>query len=261
MTTPPNLPEIPPSPPEPVPPSSENPPWTLWDVAILGAVTLAVLGILLFMAVGVARHYSPGVSAELLLKSAKVIIPAQVAGYVLVLLCMVALVRVRGLRFWKGIGWFWPDKWYLPLALGLALSISIQLLSVLLPIPKQLPIEEMFSDTLGVYLLAIFGVTVAPLMEELFFRGLLYPALARRVGIVASVIVTSLLFTSVHASQLARAWAPLLLLFTVALALTITRVRTRSVASSFLVHVGYNFGLFTALFIATSGFRNLENMR
>jgi membrane protease YdiL (CAAX protease family) len=141
---------------------------------------------------------------------------------------------------------------------GAALSVFVQLASVFLPIPKQLPIEEYFRQTHAVYMLAVFGITLAPLMEELFFRGFLYPVLVRHAGAVAAVLLTTALFTSIHAPQLARAWAPLLLLFLVGLILTLVRARTGSVAASFLVHVGYNFGLFAALWIATDHFQHLD---
>ena len=40
-------------------------------------------------------------------------------------------------------------------------------------------------------MLAGFGVLVAPLVEELFFRGFIYPALARWTGAAPSVIITA----------------------------------------------------------------------
>jgi hypothetical protein len=110
-------------------------------------------------------------------------------------------------------------------------------------------------------MLAAFGVTLAPLMEELFFRGFLYPVLARRIGVPTAVAITALSFALIHASQLAHAWGPLLLLFFVGLALTIARVRTGSVATSFLMHVGYNGTLFTAMYLASDHFRNLERLK
>jgi uncharacterized protein len=54
----------------------------------------------------------------------------------------------------------------------------VQLLSNFLPIPKELPIDKFFTHPLGVWLIAIFGVTVAPAFEELAFRGFLLPSLA-----------------------------------------------------------------------------------
>jgi hypothetical protein len=54
----------------------------------------------------------------------------------------------------------------------------VQGLSNFLPIPKELPIDKLFTQSVGVWLIAIFGVTVAPAFEELAFRGFLLPSLA-----------------------------------------------------------------------------------
>ncbi len=62
--------------------------------------------------------------------------------------------------------------------IGVATSVVVQFLSNFLPIPKELPIDKFFTHRLGVWLIAIFGVTVAPAFEELAFRGFLLPSLA-----------------------------------------------------------------------------------
>jgi len=62
--------------------------------------------------------------------------------------------------------------------IGVATSVVVQLLSNFLPIPKELPIDKFFTHPVGVWLIAIFGVTVAPAFEELAFRGFLLPSLA-----------------------------------------------------------------------------------
>src|SRR5260370_21036720 len=102
------------------------------------------------------------------------------------------------------------------------------------------------------------GMMVAPFIEELFCRGFLSPALARRLGVAAAVILTSAVFTLIHGSQLSFAWAPMLMLLVVGLALGLVRARTKSLAPSGLVHIGYNTTLFVMLFICTRGFTHLE---
>jgi membrane protease YdiL (CAAX protease family) len=67
---------------------------------------------------------------------------------------------------------------WLLVGIGVATSVVVQLLSNILPIPKELPIDKFFTHPLGVWLIAIFGVTVAPAFEELAFRGFLLPSFA-----------------------------------------------------------------------------------
>ena len=64
----------------------------------------------------------------------------------------------------------------------------------------------------------------------------------------------------VHGQQLAQSWSPLLVLFVVGVVLTLARAATKSVASSFLIHLGYNFTLFGGLYFVTDHFRHMERM-
>jgi len=125
-------------------------------------------------------------------------------------------------------------------------------------IPDSLPITEYFKDRPSALLLAAFGILVAPLMEELLFRGFLYPALARWTGSFISIVVTASAFTLLHGAQLGYSWAPLLLIFIVGVALTVTRVVTRSVATCVIVHMTYNFALLFQTYIVTHGFRQMQ---
>jgi len=190
-----------------------------------------------------------------------VTVAAQLLAYMLVLAFMVAVVkRVPGRDFWREMRWRWPEHWAAYLVGGFALSIGLQAFAHLLPMPKELPMDRFFRTPAEAWALSIFGTAVAPLMEELFFRGFLYPVLARRLGTIAAVIVTAASFGLIHAPQLGHAWGPVLIIFLVGLTLTIARAVTKAVAPGFLIHVAYNTTLSIALFIATDGFRHLERL-
>ena len=245
--------------PPPAPVLAENPPWSLWEVfsiALLAFGSGQIFG-LIGAYLAVKKFHVPLAGLE---RNPKLAIPAEFFGYVLTLAFMVAILRSRGLPFWRTVRWRWTGRSIRYLASGFLLALAVGFASALLPIPKQLPIEKYFTDTVGAWLLAIFGVTVAPLMEELFFRGFLYPALVRPLGVGWSVALTSFAFALVHSSQLASAWAPLLLLFGVGLVLTATRVKTGSVLPGFFLHAAYNLTLFVQLFLDTEHFRNFEKL-
>src|SRR4029079_1629314 len=123
---------------------------------------------------------------------------------------------------------------------------------------KQLPIDEYFKTRSAAFAMLAFGVLVAPLVEELLFRGMLYPALNRALGVTAALVLTSLAFALLHAGQLALSWAPLLSLFLVGFALTLGRARFQSVAASTLVPMAYNATLFAIVSIQTGGFRHMD---
>ena len=137
------------------------------------------------------------------------------------------------------------------------LTVLIDVLGRFLPMPKTSPFDEFFSRPRDAYLIAIFAVTVGPLMEELFFRGFFYPVLARRISVTWAVLLTAVPFGLLHYFQY-RSWGAVLLVTLVGVVLGTVRALTKSVAASFLVHVGYNGTLMSLAAVQTDGFRHME---
>lgn len=231
-------------------------------------IIVASVGSLIFcLTVGTIAIYvarSPRtLDARELAANAFFVIPIQVVAYLLVIGFMGFIVWVRHDQpLARAIQWNTPSQRVALAALGTGgvLGLCSEIASTLLQrwTPKSLPIEQFFRDPASGYLLAGFGVLVAPVVEELFFRGFLYPAVARWTGSVSSILITAAGFAALHGAQLAYAWAPLLVLFGIGAALTIIRVRTGSVATCVIVHMGYNLSLFILLYVLTGGFHHME---
>lgn len=254
-------PEPPPFTPTPADPG-ENPPWSLLDVVQIAV--LAIVSVLIFTIISAfvaQRFIYPKLSFVDVVKIPLVTIVAQLLDYILVLGFMVMTVkRAPERRFWRDVRWNWPKTWSTYLLIGVVLSIGLQGFAHLLPMPKELPIDRFFQTPQEAWILSIFGITLAPLMEELFFRGFLYPVLARWLGVGTAIVLTALGFGLLHAPQLGRAWGPVLVIFIVGLVLTIARAVTKSVAPGFLMHVAYNATISIFIFVATGGFRHLEKL-
>jgi membrane protease YdiL (CAAX protease family) len=244
------------------PPLIENPPWSEWHVLQIAALTIAAIVSFLFAVTYAAHQWLyPKVPAVEVAKHPLVTVVAQLLAYLLVLVFMVAVVkRRRSQPFWQAIQWNWPRSWPAYLLGGVVLALGLQGVAHMLPMPKELPIDRFFQTPSEAWALSLFGISLAPLLEELFFRGFLYPVLARRLGIVIAVILTALSFGLIHAPQLGRAWAPVLVVFMIGLALTITRAVTKSVAAGLLMHIAYNGTISTLLFVGSDGFRHLERL-
>lgn len=194
-------------------------------------------------------------------KVPELVLLAQLLAYIVVLAVMYRLVEMRAGRFWQPLRWNWPVRHRSSFLLsGGLLFFVLSGLGRLLPIPKNLPIDRFFETARQAAIMSIFAVTVAPLMEELFFRGFLYPVLARRLGMFGGILFTSLAFALLHGDQLKYSWAAVLIIFLVGVALTTVRAVTKSVAASFLLHVGYNGALSLLMLIGTGGFRHLERL-
>jgi len=226
-----------------------------------------VLFIALFLADSFALLIANSVSgisrgdARALASDPRVAVPAQGAAYLATVWFIVRVIRRhRRSRFLQAIHWRFPAEWLKFLLGGIILAILIQALSMKLPIPKQMPIDQYFQSTSGAWMMAGFGTLVAPFCEELFFRGLLFPIVLRRLGMFAAVVFTAGLFALIHASQLAHAWAAMTMLFVVGVVLTMVRTRAHSLAASVLVHTGYNLALFALLYVGTAGFHDFKRL-
>jgi len=240
-------------------------------VDVLLVAVMAIVAFFVFGGIGVGifmytHHlHGPDTKAmeDALTKNAFFAVSTQLVTYLAIVAFMVFLVRTRHrMSLSRAIQWNLPGRRLAINALlaGAALAVVSDIGEVVFHrwIPDSLPITEYFKDRPSALLLGSFAILVAPLIEELLFRGFLYPALARWTGPFISIVVTASAFAMLHGAQLGYSWAPLLLIFIVGVTLTVTRVVTRSVATGVIVHMTYNFVLLLQTYIVTHGFRQMQ---
>lgn len=246
----------------PLVPAKRDPAWGYPELALFVvsfALALLVCGVLGF---SIARTLTifRGLSQAQITTSPLFFIPVQLCAYLLTFVVARFTVMAKsGDGFWKAIRWDLPpaEECFRFVIVGVVLALAVQVLSAFLPFPKALPMHEYFRELRFAYMMAAFGLVVAPIAEEIFFRGLLFPVLARTAGQVVAVLVTGATFSFMHRTQLAWAWGPLLVLFGVGVVLTVVRSRANSVAASWITHVAYNGTLFALLYSFSDGFRSL----
>ena len=93
----------------------------------------------------------------------------------------------------------WFVKWDRPLISVVFLGALINYL-VPIEVDPQ-PITEIIlkaETSWEIFIPFLVTAIFAPISEELYFRGLLYPALRRRIGVKWGIIVTSLIFGGLH---------------------------------------------------------------
>lgn len=104
--------------------------------------------------------------------------------------------------------------------------------------PEQSPYNQMPQEKLRIIsLLAIF---VAPVVEEIFFRGFMQPALIKSIGIFGGIFATALIFGLSHAQYLDYNVA-LVAVTVIGLVLGMTRYYTGSVMPGMVAHLLNNF--------------------
>jgi membrane protease YdiL (CAAX protease family) len=178
---------------------------------------------------------------------------APVLGYIY------ALVTVKyQLPFWKAFnsGKLTGRRLLRFVAGGIVLALVAEHMPTLVPDKDMFPLQELFSSTAAAYALAVFAVVVAPFMEELIFRGVLFNVFERQVGLGFAIAITALLFAGFHVPEYWGAWNHLLLVSLAGGVFSLARGITGSLAPSVLIHLGYNASVMTALFFETHHFHS-----
>ena len=249
-----------PQPALPAPKAGENPVWSGWDVLQIAILTLVMLFVAQFLIVlGAHRFVFPRQSWYDVAQKPVLALISELLTYVVVALYMILLVEGKyRTRFWQAIRWNWPGFAGFSLMGVGALMLGFDFLGRFLPMPKSTPFDQFFERPMDAYLTAAFAITLGPLLEELFFRGFLYPVLARRMGAIWGVLLTGFTFGLIHSPQYGYSWAAVLIIVLVGVVLTTVRAVTKSVGASFMAHVGYNGTLMLLAALATDGFRHMD---
>ncbi len=133
----------------------------------------------------------------------------------------------------------------------LCLAVCVAWFEGLDPLTPDLPTPLFFQDSakIGNILSVLSIVVVAPITEEIIFRGFFYPAFFSSAGRLGSIFVTSILFAAVHGAQLHWSMDHLSIIFVIGLLLTLARAMTGSTVYTIGLHAAYNFALVAAGFI------------
>ncbi len=130
-----------------------------------------------------------------------------------------------------------------PPLFAVAFGISWVLQELLKPIIK--PTSSISSYSTGALVLfTVMAVVLAPICEEIFFRGYLYPVLRNRFDAQPAMLINAALFAVVHRNLVS--FLPIAL---VGYALCYITEKTENIAGPILCHAAYN-----ALVLATLRF-------
>ncbi len=202
---------------------------------------------------------------QLIVSKPQVPIAANVFLFGLIIFFLyITLAVMDELPFWRTLGWRKlvptpnaPSNPWLYFAGGIVLAVCVAIASSRMHTPKDLPIEELFKNRTGAFLLMGMAVLLAPLVEETVFRGYLYPLFAKSLGVAPAVVITGVLFGFMHAPQLGWTLGLVTMLITVGIIFTLARARAGTVLASFLLHLGYNSMIAFSAIVSTRGFTQM----
>jgi len=189
-----------PEPPEQ--PRDRLPRWPPWApfAAMLGALIVALTGVgVIALAVEIAGVDTAGDTPPGVTIGGTYVQDLALIGSALVLAGLLdppvtpGKFGLRPTRVWPAVGWTF--------ACWLALSIFGFAWDLALDIDKQddLP-QELGVDgsTAALVSVAILVCVLAPIAEELFFRGFCFTALRRRLGMLPAAVLTGIIFGAIH---------------------------------------------------------------
>ncbi len=161
-----------------------------------------------------------------------------------------AAARIRGGQAWHDlVGWHhWSGRGRLKLFAALAATVLVYsfaanaLLAYLYPASQDWVKLPHGAASIAVFF--ILATAMAPLTEELIFRGWIYTALRAKFGFAASLLVSSALFALAHWEK-THLYA--LTVFPVGLALGYLRERAGTIAASMALHALFNGTAFVLL--------------
>src|SRR5205807_2385807 len=151
---------------------ARDPAWTIWDILLIGLIFFFAFNGATFAGFFAAHWIPPFAdsSRKALILNPLFLVPVQFGAYLITFLFTRILITLRAQNdFWQAVKWN-PPQGNLGAVLvfgGATLALLVQVTSGLLPIPKSLPVEQYFRDAPSAYMMAAFGVLVAPLAEEL----------------------------------------------------------------------------------------------
>jgi membrane protease YdiL (CAAX protease family) len=226
----------------------DNPPWGLGWAVLVWVISLLLL---VFMQIAVAVPYvvyktTSGGSTVGLEKDPTLIffsILGVVPAHILTFLIVWLLVTNRGRRpFWQTLGWSFPENFgpWKTIALAVAL-LGVGVLFTQFLGGKETALEQIINSSLkSRFATAFLAFATAPLVEELIFRGVLYPALQRAIGMVGAVAIVTVLFAGIHVFQYYDNFAVIAVITMLSLSLTLLRARTGRLLPSFVLHLVFN---------------------
>src|SRR5467141_5330232 len=162
-------------------------------------------------------------------------LPFQITTSLFLIGSLYAIIRLRhGSGAWKRLGWCWPARIHLVVALvgGIGLGIAVDIIA---------HVTTPTTHVIHLWNLILLDALLGPIIEESLFRGCLLPVVAGTTGPTIGIAATAALFATLHPISSFVQWLCFLATGT---AFGWIRVRSGSTTASTLTHAIYNATLF-----------------
>jgi len=231
-------------------PDANNPPWGIAQALLTWLISLALLLIVPLVAVVpyiLYRTVAFGPDQPETLLADKTFIFLSILGifptHILLFAVIWLVVTNRGVRpFWQTLGWSWPENFGPWKSIGLAVILLVAgwVMTQFLG-GGETQLDQLINSSYKARLAtAVLAVATGPLVEELLYRGVLYAAFQRVLGVFGAVILVSGLFAGVHVFQYYNNLGVIAVISILSVALTVVRAYTGKLLPSFVMHLVFN---------------------
>lgn len=234
----------------------------LWIVSVLVLAVVPLLTLAPYLIYRVATAGSAAINPNVLTTDTMVIFYSVVGiipAHLLTLYLAYLVVTEGGLRpFWKTLRWEWPEAITPATTVLLSVLIAVVLYGVAWGVTtlyggEKTDLDRLIESSMYTRVATAFlAFATAPLIEEVIYRGVLYPAAERVMGMGFAIAVVSMLFAGVHVWQYRNNLAVIVVISLLSIILTVARAVTGKLLPSFIIHLVFN-GVQSVL-IVLSGF-------
>jgi len=140
-----------------------------------------------------------------------------------------------------GLRWHGQMDVWLSVAGGIVLFGAATSLAKLLGAEKPTQMEQIINSSMAArYTIAVLAVFTAPFIEEFIYRGVLYSALQRVIGVSGAVVFVSGLFTAIHVPQYRENFGVIAAVALLSVVLTVVRARLGRLLPCIVIHMAFN---------------------
>ena len=166
------------------------------------------------------------------------VIPAHILT---LLLAWLVVTNRQKISFRETLGWQWNgfNVWTC-LAIVAGFFVLAVVASNYFPQEENELLRILKSSRTAVYIIAFLATFTAPLVEEVVYRGVLYSAFQKTLGVPAAVALVTFLFALVHVPQYYPSYSTIFLICLLSLVLTLVRVRTKNLLPCIALHTVFN---------------------
>ena len=225
-------------------------------ISLLWVWFFGIAGIV--VAIGAIQEFFPDAFSEL----GEMLVIAFASSVLLIFLIYRTIKNYPGLSFSEAVGLkkenqSWHKIFTIPALLGLAVAAVTSYLALSREVQPSTPMGDVLEANNGSMMLLAFmlmAVILAPILEEIIFRGYFFYVISRYRGQTVAVYLIAVVFALLHVEQYWGDWLAIFMVAFLGLILSHLRVWTKTTIATMVTHFFYNatMTIFPVILVVTA---------